>query len=99
MLFKEKLTSFLFGPKKEDREEESLLTEEEQLPQEDPGRRRPPRRIPPNWKFPQTIPSASSMTFAGGRTAPFPLPACIWTRTACFPRSCWRRKKTGCNRP
>ena len=37
MLFKEKLTSFLFGPKKEDREEESLLTEEEQLPQEDPG--------------------------------------------------------------
>ncbi len=37
MLFKEKLTSFLFGPKKEDREEEPLLTEEEQLPQEDPG--------------------------------------------------------------
>ena len=37
MLFKEKLTSFLFGPKKENREEEPLLTEEEQLPQEDPG--------------------------------------------------------------
>ena len=37
MLIKEKLTSFLFGPKKEDREEEPLLTEEEQLPQEDPG--------------------------------------------------------------
>ena len=37
MLFKEKLTSFLFGPKKEDREEEPLLTEEGQLPQEDPG--------------------------------------------------------------
>ena len=37
MLFKEKLTSFLFGPKKEAREEEPLLTEEEQLPQEDPG--------------------------------------------------------------
>nr|WP_325243330.1 FapA family protein [uncultured Oscillibacter sp.] len=31
------MTSFLFGPKKEDREEEPLLTEEEQLPQEDPG--------------------------------------------------------------
>ena len=35
MSFKEKLTSFLFGSKKDEQAEEVLLTEEEQLPQED----------------------------------------------------------------
>lgn len=37
MSFKEKLASFLFGPKKEDPAEEALLTEEEHIPQEDSG--------------------------------------------------------------
>lgn len=35
MSFKEKLTSFLFGAKREDPAEETLLTEEEHIPQED----------------------------------------------------------------
>ena len=89
MLFKEKLTSFLFGPKKEDREEESLLTEEEQLPQEDPGTPAAAPEDPSQLEIPADHPIRQLHD----------LPACIWTRTACFPRSCWRRKKTGCNRP
>ena len=74
MLFKEKLTSFLFGPKKEDREEEPLLTEEEQLPQEDPGTPAAAPEDPSQLEIPADHPSRQLHDLRRRENGPLPAP-------------------------
>lgn len=94
MSFKEKLTSFLFGAKREDPAEEALLAEEEHIPQEDLGTPEAAPEDPSQLEIPSDHPIRQLYDLYRRENGPLPSPHLYMDEDGVLPPELLEKEKS-----